>query len=292
MSASATKQKTQIPDSHDAAVYELDEIWDSDWFPQSDHRRIRDLVSIVPAGAASLLDVGCGNGLFINTLNKANSNVRPSRLYAADRSLSALKHVEVEHCRCDISDLPFSDDEFEIVTCLEVVEHLPLAVYTAALSELSRVAARWIMISVPFELNLNESLCQCPSCATRFNPDYHLRSFNAAKLRDLFREKGYAPTGTHFLGSSDEYVGYHRIRRIFNGEFLTTAQFPAFTICPMCGYSEPDALAGELARRRRTSENARPVGDPSRLRKLASRLWPKRRRHTWIAVLFEKSSHR
>ena len=289
MSDSPATQNRQKPFGHDAAVYELEQTWDFHWFTQSDHDRIRDLISLVPVTAASLLDVGCGNGLFVNSLKSLGPENRPRRLYAADRSASALKHVEVEHCRCDIRRLPFSDAEFDIVTCLEVVEHLPLAVYPAALSELSRVAARWIMVSVPFEQNLRESLCECPSCSTRINPDYHLRSFDEEKLRYLFREQGYAATQIEFLGTIDDYVGYHSIRRLLRGESSRTDGFPASTICPMCGYCEPDALVGELARRRRASEIHRPPRRPSPLRKLAKLLWPKRRRHPWVGALYEKS---
>ncbi len=226
MSESPVNLDGQKPVDHDAAVHERDEIWDSHWFTQSDHDRIRDLISILPATAESLLDVGCGNGLFVNSLNKLNPANRPRRLYAADRSLNALTHVEVEHCQCNIRELPFSDGEFEIVTCLEVIEHLPLAIYTPALCELSRVAARWIMISVPFEQNLSKSLCECPSCSTLFNSDHHIRSFDQDKLRDLFREHGFAARRMEYLGTSDEYVGYHRIRRLLKGESRNTDGFP------------------------------------------------------------------
>jgi len=288
MSKSSATQDGREPNARDEAVYELEEIWEADWFTQSDHDRIRDLISLLPA-AASLLDVGCGNGLFINLLAKLSPGKRPHRLYAADRSTSALKHVEVDHCRCDIRKLPFSDGEFDIVTCLEVVEHLPLATYAAALSELSRVAARWIMISVPFEQNLSDSLCECPSCATRFNPDYHLRSFNEDKLRHLFREHAYTATRVELLGTSLNYIGYHRIRRLLKGESLDNKGFPPSAICPMCGYYEPDALAEELDRRRRSSKISRQPASSSPLRRMARLLWPKRRRHAWIAVLYEKS---
>lgn len=289
MSDSPTHRDFQNPTGNDAAVYELEEIWSIDWFPQSDHDRIQELIFMLPAGAASLLDVGCGNGLFVNELNEASPDIRPHRLHAVDRSATALKHVEVENCRCDISNLPFRDNEFEIVTCLEVVEHLPLDIYTAALSELTRVAARWIMISVPFEQNLKESLCECPSCATRFNPNYHLRSFDMAKLRNLLQEKGFIATTTRFLGSREEYVGYHRIRRLLSSSSRTKDPFPAFTICPMCKYSEPDALAAAaVARKRRVREHARTSRRSSGLRQLAKWLWPKRQRHAWLGVLYEK----
>ena len=45
--------------------------------------------------------------------------------------------------------LPYGDSEFEAVTAMEVLEHVPDA--DAVLAEMSRVASRWLLVSVPRE---------------------------------------------------------------------------------------------------------------------------------------------
>ena len=45
--------------------------------------------------------------------------------------------------------LPFADDEFEIATAMEVLEHVPDA--ADVLSEMARVSSKWILVSVPRE---------------------------------------------------------------------------------------------------------------------------------------------
>lgn len=289
MTGTSAIGKGQKITGHDQAVYELEEIWDHHWFSQADHERIHELISMLPKRADSLLDVGCGNGLFVNELHRAPSTTRPRRLYAVDRSAAALKHVEVDNCRCDIASLPFRDNDFEIVTCLEVVEHLPLETYTAALSELCRVASRWILISVPYKQNLEKSLCRCPCCATRFNPDYHLRSFDKINTRELFQDKGFVARETRFLGSRLEYIGYHRLRRLFKRTPRPKDRFPTFTICPMCGYRDSEGLSDELTRRRRQCRADEQLRSASWIKGAVKRLWPKRMQHAWIGILYERS---
>ena len=49
----------------------------------------------------------------------------------------------------NIHCLPFPDDSFPLVTCLEVLEHLPDS--TAGLQELARVSSEYVLLSVPHE---------------------------------------------------------------------------------------------------------------------------------------------
>ena len=46
-------------------------------------------------------------------------------------------------------NLPFADDEFDVATAIEVLEHVPDPAHTVA--EMARVAQRWLLASVPRE---------------------------------------------------------------------------------------------------------------------------------------------
>lgn len=109
------------------------------------------LLEIVePLGAASLLDAGCGEG---ETLARLGASL-PRRATAVDLSPAAIEFTarrlpQVE-ARCEsIVDLPFAGASFDLVLCLEVLEHLDDP--GASLVELSRVTNEHLVISVPHE---------------------------------------------------------------------------------------------------------------------------------------------
>src|SRR5437870_4278127 len=82
--------------------------------------------------------------------------------------------------------LPFADKEFDLVTATEVLEHIPLPDFGKALAEIARVAKDAIIVSVPFDQDLEANLSKCPYCMARFNADFHVRSFNATTLQHIF----------------------------------------------------------------------------------------------------------
>jgi SAM-dependent methyltransferase len=109
------------------------------------------LLSVVePLRASSLLDAGCGEG---ETLARLGPWL-PGKTVAVDLradavDFTAARFPGVEVRRASVLDLPFPDDSFDLVVCLEVLEHLPEP--AAALAELGRVASEDIVVSVPHE---------------------------------------------------------------------------------------------------------------------------------------------
>jgi len=70
----------------------------------------------------SVLDVGCGDGRFLGLL----SDAIPRRVGVdlSDKAISYAKafHPDVDYRCIDIKDL---DENFDVVTCIEVLEHIP-----------------------------------------------------------------------------------------------------------------------------------------------------------------------
>ncbi len=100
---------------------------------------------------ASVLDAGCGEGFVLNELGKRLPAVR---FVGLDFSAEALRYPlhsngQWDQMRGDVTHLPFRDSSVEVVTCLEVLEHLPRP--DLALAELARVCRRSIVLSVPNE---------------------------------------------------------------------------------------------------------------------------------------------
>jgi SAM-dependent methyltransferase len=89
---------------------------------------------------ASLLDAGCGEGEMLRRIGLPNS----ARTVLLDRNPESAAQVFGS-----VAALPFPSQSFDVVTCLEVLEHL--ADPRAAACELARVARRAVVVSVPYE---------------------------------------------------------------------------------------------------------------------------------------------
>jgi SAM-dependent methyltransferase len=266
----------------EAAAYEIPELWAASWFPEEDRARMRALAALVPAEAQTLLDAGCGNGLFLDELVRAG---RFRRLVGADRSAAALRHVATPRCRLSIDALPFAAGAFDIISCNEVLEHLPVDVYPRALDELARVARRFLLVAVPYRQNLDASLCRCPRCRAQFNPDFHVRSFDEPVMAALFERRGFAPVTTVRLGERCLFVDQVWLSRWAERR---VPEMPAYAICPVCRYHDAAALAREAERRERDASAPPAAVSRGPLRRLVNGLRPQVTHYHWIAALYER----
>ena len=84
----------------------------------------------------------------------------------------------------NLLELPFADDQFDLVLCLEVLEHLPDP--AAGLAELARVSGRDIVVSVPHEpwFRLG-SLARGKYLKTWGNHPEHVNHWNPRSLREF-----------------------------------------------------------------------------------------------------------
>ena len=278
------------PLSFEQQAYEIPEIWDEDYFTAEDHARVEDLAALVPSPTKTLLDVGCGNGLFLNHL-LAKHSARFERLAGTDRSVTALSHVKTEKRAATIDAIPFGDCEFDTVTCMEVLEHIPVTVYPQALAEIARLAKDHIVISVPYRQDLPSLLTECPSCCARFNADFHVRSYDEDKMRNLFSAHGFRAIDMHLLG--EEVVRYDQRIRAIVSNFLRGRQKPywwPYAICPVCGYSDKTELVEQLARKKQGILTTAPETlPPSALRRLLRRILPKKSEYRWIATIYRRA---
>jgi SAM-dependent methyltransferase len=113
--------------------------------------------------SGSLLDVGCGPGIFLDAYRgapKAGVDIRPSA-----RSDWPLYVV-------DAAALPFPDRSWDTVSAQEMLEHQPDGKFELVLAELRRVARERLLVTVPF--------CQ------RHLRGGHVQRFDAARLASLF----------------------------------------------------------------------------------------------------------
>jgi SAM-dependent methyltransferase len=95
----------------------------------------------VPAGARSLLDVGCNAGDLLVNLRHAYPEMRlvGVDVNAAQIEAARARLLDIEFHLATGTALPFPDEEFDCVTCIEVLEHIAPEQREAALREIYRV---------------------------------------------------------------------------------------------------------------------------------------------------------
>ncbi len=93
--------------------------------------------------ATSLIDIGCGNGFFLNKV----AQLGKYELHGCDVMETKELGAGIQYHQGNIEHLPFADKSFDIVTCHHTIEHIPNL--DRAIAELKRVARRQIMIVTP-----------------------------------------------------------------------------------------------------------------------------------------------
>jgi 2-polyprenyl-3-methyl-5-hydroxy-6-metoxy-1,4-benzoquinol methylase len=101
----------------------------------------------------SILDVGCGEGVLTGEWAERLGGGRIVGIDLDDPKLhsewEARSRPNLEFRAEEATSLTFEDDEFDMATAIEVLEHVPEP--EATLSEMARVARRHLLVSVPRE---------------------------------------------------------------------------------------------------------------------------------------------
>jgi 2-polyprenyl-3-methyl-5-hydroxy-6-metoxy-1,4-benzoquinol methylase len=106
------------------------------------------------AHATSVLDVGCGEGVLVERW--ARSLGEQVRIVGVDLEEESIQAGWAQHRAPNLSyevmrggELPFAAQEFDLVSAIEVLEHIPDPEGT--LSEMARCARGHLLVSVPHE---------------------------------------------------------------------------------------------------------------------------------------------
>jgi SAM-dependent methyltransferase len=106
--------------------------------PESEQMRV---TSFIEEPVTSLLDVGCNVGAWLGECARRHPSARLAGVEINREALDAAQDnvptAELQHAGAE--NLPFPDESFQYVTCLEVLEHLPANLRHAAFREMHRV---------------------------------------------------------------------------------------------------------------------------------------------------------
>jgi SAM-dependent methyltransferase len=127
---------------------------------------------------ATSLDVGCATGYLVEVLRERGIGAEGCDLsqFAIDHAApGAVGHVRVANL---FAGLPWPDGAFELVTALEILEHLPPDRVPSALSELRRVCGGYLYATIP-SFGVNAS-----------GPDGHFEGKVRPERTDHYRHLG------------------------------------------------------------------------------------------------------
>ena len=114
-------------------------------------RSLAELLRV--AEPASLLDIGCGEGVLTQRWATELGDARVVGIDLEDPQLQEQWQqrtaANLEYRIMKAENLPFADDEFDLATAIEVLEHVPDPQHTVA--EMARCASRHLLVSVPRE---------------------------------------------------------------------------------------------------------------------------------------------
>ena len=166
----------------------------------------RQLIVKVGLNSGQAIDIGCGLGEFMCQLREMGLEVT-----GLDGNPHQIRQSQQDGLKAQIADfednLPFGDATFDLVTCLEVIEHIARA--ENLLKEMARILAPggYIVLSTP-NFGCWQNRIRYLLGAGPVNEGVHLRFFTRKRLEQLITACGleitdrasFGPiTGVNFL---------------------------------------------------------------------------------------------
>jgi ubiquinone/menaquinone biosynthesis C-methylase UbiE len=159
------------------------------------HLKFRNVRASFPVGVRDHLDIGCGPGTFIGTLPQE------LRCIGTDSAAAQINYANAKYgsgthtflCASD-SKLPFEDCRFDVVTLIELIEHLDREFVKELLVEARRVLRLGgrLVVTTPNYASLWPLLERVVNAQTPVSyAQQHISFFTAASLRRLLATLGF-----------------------------------------------------------------------------------------------------
>jgi SAM-dependent methyltransferase len=103
---------------------------------------------IVEFNPQNVIDIGCGTGLLLNEFNKYK--IETLGIDYSERALNLCKQKKISVLKLDLEKMPITvDKKYDIVTCMEVAEHLPERIANKLVNELVKLGNIIVFTAAP-----------------------------------------------------------------------------------------------------------------------------------------------
>lgn len=138
-----------------------------------DWKRIDFCLSKISKIGGTILDVGVGPGGLLNLIQNDPNFSTPIGIDVRDYTKLVKLHDDLDIRIMDVGKMTFDANQFDVVVCMEVLEHLGEDHFKRALQQLRRVAKKAIFMTVPL-------------CEPEPLPSYHKQRFDYVDIRRHF----------------------------------------------------------------------------------------------------------
>jgi len=184
---------------------------------------------------ASLLDVGCATGVFLDLARKEKFFVK-----GVEVSKDLAEYARKEFCLevyNDLIDAAFPPESFDVVTMLDVIEHIPPSLLSAIIGDIYRILKPGgvLVIRTPAEDALLRGIAKFIFLCSRRKIEFpmhffysyeHILSFSSKTLAMLIMRFGFKPCLSRREEENPDRLNMHkifktllRISYIFSGAF-------------------------------------------------------------------------
>ncbi len=145
----------------------------------------------------AVIDYGCGPGFLIQHLI-----ARGAKCSAVDSSEKAVTLANSKYAGrsgwegatvLGPKSPPLAKEQFDLVTCVETLEHLPADLLGSLVYEIRGVLKPGgaALFTTPHNEKLQNNMIFCPFCQSEFHKVQHQRSFTADEMRQLLESHGF-----------------------------------------------------------------------------------------------------
>ena len=210
------------------AYYGSNRAYDNAYFSKHTGDRILSYIQrYVDLTKKQILDFGCGPGFFLERLGSSKTggvffglDFSNETVIQARQRLSGI--IPSDNIRAVESlPSPYADKSFDVILCIEVIEHLNDEQIVANFNEFSRLlkTGGYLVLTTPNRENLDANMVPCPECGCIFHRWQHVRKWDSRLLVELISKYGFETThvGETYFCSWFRSL-WHWIKSRFNGQ--------------------------------------------------------------------------
>jgi 2-polyprenyl-3-methyl-5-hydroxy-6-metoxy-1,4-benzoquinol methylase len=172
--------------------------WQQDYFSRQVGKGIVKFLRYVAPLQGRILDYGCGPGYLVEHLLEAGI-----RCEGVDVSPDSVKFINEKFANHPLwngaklstdEGLPLPSDSFDLIVCVEVIEHVVPAIVSRLLGDFRRILkpeTGRLLITTPNSEDLSRNQVYCPECGSVFHRVQHVQSFTEASLNKLLSQYGF-----------------------------------------------------------------------------------------------------